>query len=140
MQHHQYTKTYHRCVQCKRSYFRKHTVGRGRHQSSHIHCTPFEDDPPPIFSCEPYPSLASQNSVKYCLVLVRVEECDVFKQSDTALDLPCRKLAHTRCGVEWAAASSPVCSYCSEDSSLITTEIRPVPNAIVISLKNLLVQ
>ena len=53
---------------------------------------------------------------------------------DTSLDLPCHKLACTRCGVEWVAALSPVCSCCSEDSSLITTEIRPAPNAIVILL------
>ena len=37
-------------------------------------------------------------------------------------------------------ASSPVCSCCSEDSSLITTEIRPAPNAIVTLLKDVLVQ
>ena len=65
----------------------------------------------------------------------------MFKQSDTALDLPCSKLACTRCGVEWVAASSTACSCCSaEDSSLIITEIRPpAPNDIVILLKDVLV-
>ena len=91
-------------------------------------------DPPPIFACEEYPPLASQNRVTYCLV--QVEECDVFNQSDTAPDLPCHKLACTR----WVAASSSVCSCCSEDSSLITTKIIPAPNAIGIMLKDVLVQ
>ena len=44
-----------------------------------------------------------------------------------------------RCGAE-VAASSPVCPCCSEDSTLVPTGIRPAPNAIVILLKDLLVQ
>ena len=69
-----------------------------------------------------------------------IRHCGVFKQSDTSLDLPCHKLACTRCGVEWVTASSTACSCCSEDSSLVPTEIRPAPNAIVILLKDVLVQ
>ena len=78
----------HRCGSSARGYVRKHTVGRGRQSglTQHVHCTPFEDDLLPIVSREPYPPLASQNSVK---CPERVEVCGVFKQSDTALELPC---------------------------------------------------
>eukprot|EP00731_Ephydatia_muelleri_P002007 Em0001g2007a len=70
--------------------------------------------PPPIFSHEPYPPLASQNS-------------------STVLN-------ELKCVVERVAASSPVCPCCSEDSTLVPTGIRSAPNAIVILLKDVLVQ
>ena len=43
------------------------------------------------------------------------------------------------CGAE-VAALFPVCPCCSEDSTLVPTGIRPAPNAIVILLKDVLVQ
>eukprot|EP00731_Ephydatia_muelleri_P028813 Em0020g457a len=62
---------------------------------------------------------------------------NIFKQP---LELPCRQLACTSCVVERVAASTPVCPFCSEDSSLVPTEIRPAPNAVLLLLKDVLVQ
>ena len=86
--------------------------------------------PPPIFSCEPNPQLASQNSVSVLNKLKCVVCSNILTQR---LELPCRKLACTRCVVERVASSSPVCPCCS-DSTLVLTGIRPAPNAIVILL------
>ena len=93
--------------------------------------------PPPIFSHEPYLPLASQNSSTVLNELKCVVCSNIVTQP---LELPCRKLACTRCVVERVAASSPVCPCCSEDSTLVPTGIRPAPNAIVILLKDVLVQ
>ncbi|KAL5478035.1 hypothetical protein EMCRGX_G024910 [Ephydatia muelleri] len=71
--------------------------------------------PPPIFSHEPYPPLASQNSSTVMNELKCVVCSNIVTQP---LELPCRKLACTRCVVERVAASSPVCPCCSEDSTL----------------------
>ncbi|KAL5481525.1 hypothetical protein EMCRGX_G021706 [Ephydatia muelleri] len=93
--------------------------------------------PPPIFSSEPYPPLASQNSATVLKELKCMVCSNILKQP---LELPCRQLACTSCAVERVAASTPVCPCCSEDSSLVPTEIRPAPNAVLLLLKDVLVQ
>ena len=106
MQHHQYTKSYHRCVSNARGHVRKHTVSRGRQSGF----TPFEDAPPPIFSREPYPPLASQDSVSVLRSVVcsnsltQPPELPCCKLAHTRCCTRCGKLARTRCGVEWVSS------------------------------------
>ena len=125
---------------CARGHFRRRTVGRGRQAGltpnmliAHL----LKIAPPPIFSREPYPQLASQNSVSVLNELKCVVCSNILTRP---LELPCRKLACTKCVVQRVAASSPVCPCCSEDGTLVPTGIRPAPNAVVILLKDLLVQ
>ena len=119
---------------------RKHTVGRGRQPGltpnmliAHL----WKIAPPPIFSSEPYPPLAGQNSATVLKELKCMVCSNILKQP---LELPCRQLACTSCVVERVAASTPMCPCCSEDSSLVPTEIRPAPNAVLLLLKDVLVQ
>ena len=124
-----------------KGHVRKHTVGRGRQPGltpnmliAHL----WKIAPPPIFSSEPYPPLASQNSATVLKELKCMVCSNILKQP---LELPCRQLACTSCAVERVAASTPVCPCCSEDSSLVPTEIRrPAPNAVLLLLKDVLVQ
>jgi hypothetical protein len=122
-----------------RGHVRKHAVGRGRPSGltpnlfiTHL----LKIAPPPIFSHEPYPQLASQNSVSVLNELKCVVCSNILTQP---LELPCHKLACAKCVVERVAASSPVCPCCS-DSTLVPTGIRPAQNSVVILLKDLFVQ
>ena len=92
--------------------------------------------PPPVFSREPYPSLSSQNNTTV-LELKCVVCANVLSQP---LELPCGKLACTRCIVERVTASATVCPCCLLDGGLVPNEIRPASNLIQLLLKDVLVQ
>ena len=85
---------------------RRYTVGRG-HQPG---LTPNKIAPPPVFSHEPYPPLASQKNVNVLNELKCVVCSNILSRP---LELPCRKLVCTSCVVERVAASTTVCPCCS---------------------------
>ena len=93
--------------------------------------------PPPVFSQEPYPPLSSQNNTTVLDELKCVVCANVLSQP---LELPCEKLACTRCIVERVKASATVCPCCLLDGGLVPTEIRPASNLIQLLLKDVLVQ
>ena len=88
---------------------------------------------PPVFSQEPYPPLSSQNNTTVLDELKCVVCANVLSQP---LELPCGKLACTRCIVERVTASATVCPCCLLDGGLVPTEIRPAS----LLLKAVLVQ
>ena len=90
-------------------YNNKHTVGRGSQPGltlnkliAHL----LKIAPPPVFSNETYPPLASQNNVTVLNELKCIVCSNILSRP---LELPCRKLVCTRCVVKWVAASTTVC-------------------------------
>ena len=115
MQHYQY-KSYHRCVSISVSMQKvqlgsiqlAEVVNLASHRTG---LTPnmliahlWKIAPPPIFSSEPYPPLAGQNSATVLKELKCMVCSNILKQP---LELPCRQLACTSCVVERVAASTP---------------------------------
>ena len=119
---------------------RKHTVGRGRQPGltpnkliAHL----LKIAPPPVFSHEPYPPLASQNNMTVLNELKCVACSNILSRP---LELPCRKLVCTRYVVEQVAASTTVYPCCSADGSVVPREIRPASNVTLLLQKDVLVQ
>ena len=106
-------------------------------QASHLTSSIAHLAPPPGFSHEPYPPLASQNNMTVLNELKCVVCSNILSRS---LELPCRKLVCTRCVVERVAASTTVCPCCSADGSLVSREIRPASNVTLLLLKDVQVQ
>ena len=135
---------YNRCVSTSMSVQRvmqestqlAEVVNRASHLTSSI-AHLLKIAPPPGFSHEPYPPLASQNNVIVLNELKCVVCSNILSRS---LELPCRKLVCTRCVVERVAASTTVCPCCSADGSLVPREIRPASNVTLLLQKDVLVQ
>ena len=119
---------------------RRSTVGRGRQPK----VTPnifidylWKIAPPPIFSHDHCPPVASQNSSSVLSQL----KCQLCSNLLTQpLELPCSALVCTKCIVEWVAATGAEnCPCCSDDGPLLSSRIRPASNLILLLLADILV-
>ena len=117
----------------ERGYVRRPTVSRG-HQPR---VTPnifidylWKIDPPPIFSHDHCPPVASQNSSSVLSQL----KCQLCSNLLTQpLELPCSALVCTKCIVEWVAATGAEnCPCYSDDGPLLSSRIRPAKPDILL--------
>eukprot|EP00731_Ephydatia_muelleri_P011462 Em0006g356a len=93
--------------------------------------------PPPIFSHDHCPPVASQNSSSVLSQL----KCQLCSNLLTQpLELPCSALVCTKCIVEWVAATGAEnCPCCLDDGPLLSSRIRPASNLILLLLADILV-
>ncbi|KAL5489078.1 hypothetical protein EMCRGX_G018128 [Ephydatia muelleri] len=124
----------------ERGHVRRSTVGRGRQPR----VTPnifidylWKIAPPPIFSHDHCPPVASQNSSSVLSQL----KCQLCSNLLTQpLELPCSALVCTKCIVEWVAATGAEnCPCCLDDGPLLSSRIRPASNLILLLLADILV-
>ena len=105
---------------------RRSTVGRGHYTQYYL----WKIAPPPIFSHDNCPPVASQNSLSVLSQL----KCQLCSNLLTQpLELPCSALVCTKCIVEWVAATgAEKCPCCSDDDPLLSSRIRPASNQILL--------